>query len=97
MTQQKEPCPICADTGKSFGKLCSCKTEVGQVHPNSALPSIPFPTQEQVNVAIQAGRDDIMLRQAIRKVLKFHKLTVHGDNVVEADLADAVVKVLAAK
>lgn len=32
------------------------------------------------------------LKQEIRKVLKHHKLTEHGDGVVEADLADLIHK-----
>lgn len=35
------------------------------------------------------------IKQAIRAQMKFHKLTEHGDGVVEADIADAVLKIVA--
>lgn len=44
---------------------------------------------------VQTGAaDSPEVRQAVRKVLKHHKLTEHGDGVVEADLAHAVVAAL---
>ena len=48
-----------------------------------------------MNTTTNTIADRSEVRQAIRRVLQHHKLTKHGDGVVEADLAHAVVDAIA--
>ena len=51
-----------------------------------------LPIAANMKIVDKASGRTAEMHTSVRQVLKHHKLTVHGDGVLEADLIEAVLK-----